>query len=270
VVFQATDAPDVEDGSGNPGRAFGIGRPPDRRTGLGKERRMKAAVKCKMAIDLCMTAAILVSMSFLIAGVVVHEWIGAALLALFVSHNFLNWSWYRALPHGKYPAARVFRTTVNLLTLLAMTGAMASGVILSQHVFSFVSVSGLTAFARKLHMLAVYWGFALMSLHLGTHWSMVAGWLRLPAKRKALPEPAAWALRGSAALVAAYGVYAFVKHGLADYMLLRVQFAYFDLERHPALFFLDYGAMMVFFFGSIAYYIQIFLSISSYKSSDNI
>jgi hypothetical protein len=180
------------------------------------------------------------------------------LLVLFVLHTILNRKWYGALLHGKYSAARVFRTTVNLMTLIAMMVAMASGVILSRHAFSFVSVSGLTSIARTSHMLAVYWGFALMSLHLGLHWSMIAGRLRQSAERRALPGPVAWGLWGAAALVAIYGAYAFWNYGLLDYMLLRVRFAFFDLERHPALSFLDYAAMMV-FLGAIANYAQLLL-----------
>lgn len=62
-----------------------------------------------------------------------------------------------------------------------MLGQMVSGVLLSQHVFVFLSVSGYTSFARTLHLLGTYWGFALMSLHLGLHWNMM-GIARRPVK----------------------------------------------------------------------------------------
>lgn len=34
------------------------------------------------------------------------------------------------------------------------------------------------SFARRLHILGAYWGFLLMSRHLGLHWNMIIGMLR--------------------------------------------------------------------------------------------
>lgn len=64
---------------------------------------------------------------------------------------------------------------IVFFVLFTMIGSMVSGIILSRHVLSFLPISGGRAFARKLHMLSAYWGFALMSLHLGLHWSMIMG-----------------------------------------------------------------------------------------------
>jgi hypothetical protein len=219
---------------------------------------MRTAAKFKMAIDLCMTIGILLSMSYLLVGEAVHEWNGAALLVLFLLHNVLNRKWYGGLLRGKYTAARVFRTAVNLLVLLSMIGSMASGIILSRHVFGFVSVSGFTAFARTLHMLAAYWGFALTSMHLGLHWSMILGNMKKAAGQNIPTRPFLWGLRTGAALIALYGAYAFIRHNLAAYMFLRVQFVFFDFERPLALFFIDYAAMMA-LWALTAHYIQMFL-----------
>lgn len=48
-----------------------------------------------------------------------------------------------------------------------------SGIVMSNYVFGFVSISGQMALARQMHMAASYWGFVLMSVHLGFHWSMI-------------------------------------------------------------------------------------------------
>lgn len=47
-----------------------------------------------------------------------------------------------------------------------------------------------------------------------------------------------------AAAVAAYGVYAFVKHRLVDYLFLRTMFVFFDYEQPPLQFLAEYLAMM--------------------------
>lgn len=68
-------------------------------------------------------------------------------------------------------AAACSADLLNVLLLAAMIGLMVSGVILSRVVFDFLPISGGTGFARTLHMLASYWGFIFMSLHLGLHWA---------------------------------------------------------------------------------------------------
>ena len=44
--------------------------------------------------------------------------------------------------------------------------------------------------------------------------------------------------------ISAYGVYAFLRHHIADYLFLRSHFVFFDYEQPPVLYFLDLLAMM--------------------------
>lgn len=108
----------------------------------------------------------------------VHEWAGAGMFLLFLLHHILNGGWYRGIFRGNYPPIRVLQLAVNLLAFLAMLGLMVSGVILSSHVFAFLSIRGGMGFARILHMASAYWGFVGMALHLGLHWGMLAGMVR--------------------------------------------------------------------------------------------
>ena len=76
-----------------------------------------------------------------------------------------------------------------------MTGLMVSGIIMSREVFGFLPISGGTGFARTLHMLASYWGFLFMSLHLGLHWGMMMRIFRRAAGIKAPSAVRTWLLR---------------------------------------------------------------------------
>ncbi len=69
----------------------------------------------------------------------------------------------------------MFQIVVDALVLLDMLGLMVSGVILSNHVCAFLPIQGGMSFARTLHMLASFWGFLLMALHLGLHWNVFFG-----------------------------------------------------------------------------------------------
>ena len=59
----------------------------------------------------------------------------------------------------------------------------------------------------------------LMSLHLGFHWRMMMGMARRIIKE--LPSAGRWMLRGIAALVAGYGVYAFIRREIGHSMFLQ-------------------------------------------------
>ncbi|MEY8265279.1 DUF4405 domain-containing protein [Lachnospiraceae bacterium 64-25] len=142
-------------------------------------------------------------MAYELVGQAAHEWIGIGMFALFVIHHILNGSWIRNLLRGRYNPVRIMQTGLVLLILCAMVGLMVSGTILSRHALSFLPIKGGRSFARNLHMLSAYWGFVLMSVHLGFHWSMMMG-----MAKKFFPKPSAvrkWVLRILALVIAGYG-----------------------------------------------------------------
>lgn len=115
--------------------------------------------------------------------------------------------------------------------------------------------SGLS-FARNLHIISAYWGFVAMSLHLGLHWQIVVGMAGKIFERSSIARK--WALRAAAALVAGYGIYAFIKRDIGDYMLLKSTFVFFDFSEPLVLFLLDYLAIMGLFVCAGYYLAQIF------------
>ena len=215
---------------------------------------MKVKLIHKIRIDLIMTILLLCQMAYMLIGETVHEWLGTVMFLLFILHQVLNEQWYKNLLRGNYTPYRVVQLIVILLLLLSMLGLMVSGIILSRVVFAFLPIHGGMGFARTLHMLAAYWGFIFMSIHLGLHWGMILGVLR---KRWRMQNPSAirtWVLRILAILLSAWGVYAFAKNNIADYLFLRSQFVFFDVERSLLFFWAEYLAMMGLFV-FLAYYL---------------
>ena len=203
---------------------------------------MKPKMILKLTVDIGMTAALLLLMAYELVGQAAHEWIGIGMFVLFVIHHILNSSWIRNLLRGRYNPVRIMQTGLVLLILCAMAGLMVSGIILSRHALSFLPIKGGRSFARNLHMISAYWGFVLMSVHLGFHWSMMMG-----MAKKFFPKPSAvrkWVLRILALVIAGYGVYAFIRRDIGIYMLLRSHFVFFDYEEPLVFFYLDYIAVM--------------------------
>lgn len=205
---------------------------------------MKASVKFKICVDITMTAALYACMAYMHVGEEAHEWIGSGLALLFVMHNALNRKWYAALLTGRYTPLRAFQTAVNLLCLASMAAAAVSGAAMSRYLYDIPFLSGGASLARTVHMLAAYWGYCFISLHLGLHWSMMLGMMKNAATPHDAPRWITPLLRTAGAAAALLGAHALMRHNLLDYMFLRNQFVFFDTERPLCLFFLDYAAIM--------------------------
>lgn len=176
---------------------------------------------------------------------------GTGMIVLFVVHHILNRRWTGHLLKGKYTPVRVFQTVLVFLVLICILSSVVSGIVMSRYVFDFLPIEGGRSWARILHMLAAYWGFVCMSLHLGVHWNMMMGMAgkalgRTPGGKS--PSGASyartWLLRIAGILVDGYGVYAFVRRGVTTYMFLRSVFVFFDYEEPLLFFYVDYIAVM--------------------------
>lgn len=200
----------------------------------------------KQAVRICtdgaMTVLLLLLMAYSLVGAQAHEWLGIGMFVLVVLHHVLNRKWTESVMQGRYRAVRVLQTVLVCGVLISMLGSMVSGAILSRYALSFLPISGGKSFGRVLHMLSAYWGFVCMSLHLGFHWNIIlhmahrAGPVKSTARGRLL--------RYLGLLIAAYGIYAFAKREIGNYLLLQTQFVFFDFEEPLGLFLLDYVAAM--------------------------
>lgn len=209
-----------------------------------KGKALTPKLRLKIAVDAAMTLALLFLMGYQLWGEAAHEWVGVGMFVLFVWHQLLNIGWYKGIFRGKYTPFRIFRLALNIAAFASMLGLMASGIMLSNHAFAFLDIRRGLSVARMAHMVASYWGFVLMALHLGAHWGMFIAlgrkFFRIEGSSRA--RGAVPFLAGAAA--ALYGVSAFLKRDLAIYMFARTQFVFLDFGEAPLLFYLDYIAMI--------------------------
>ena len=203
---------------------------------------MKPKMIVKICIDIAMTIALLLLMTYQLIGEEAHEWIGILMFFLFVTHHLLNRAWCRNILRGKNNARRICQTVVVFLILLCMVGSMVSGMILSRYVFALLNIRKGMAWAGRIHMLCAYWGFLFMSIHLGFHWNMIIAMTGKVVSK--VPAGVVITLRAIAVLIAVYGGIAFVKRDIWNYMILKNHFAFFDFSEPVIFFLLDYLAIM--------------------------
>ena len=192
--------------------------------------------KIKIVIDLFMMSTLLLLMLFQITGQQVHEYLGMMILFLFLGHNFLNRKWYRHLFKGKYKFYRLVQTILNISILMMMIGLGYSGMVMAQYIP--FSISGSISLARRIHLACSYWGFVLMSIHLGMHLKQIVNMYK---KYICLENNV---LKLVMVIISFYGIYCFIQNNIVSYMFLINEFVFFDFEKNILIVLLEYLSMM--------------------------
>lgn len=200
---------------------------------------MKNRNRIKTLIDMVMCILLPLLMAYSLLGEAIHEWLGLGMSFAFIQHLILNRQWLKLLFRGRYTPVRMMFTAVNILLILMMAALPISGLAMSKHVFTFFDFNG-ASWARLVHLLASYWGFLLMSIHLGLHLDRMEGKLFRKGRAPAL-------VRVTAGAVGLYGIYALLKRQIPSYLFLRNQFVFFDFGEAVGLFLFDYLTIMVLF-----------------------
>lgn len=205
--------------------------------------------KAKRLVDLGMTTVLLLLMAYALIGELAHEVLGCTMFALMIAHMALNFSWYRSLSKGRYSSFRVVQTVLDFLILGSMLVSLVSGMRLSKHLFESLGFSYSLSVSRLAHLLASHWGFCLMSMHLGMHWTIITTSLKkrngdAPVRRSPMIR---LITRGVVSALAVYGFWAFIARDFWRYMTSMTRFAFFDYEEPLALFFVDHIAIMALF-----------------------
>ena len=216
---------------------------------------MKQKAAIKIVIDIIMTFALLLLMGYQFWGEAIHEWVGVVMFVLFILHHILNQNWHKNIAKGKYTPLRTLQLVIDLLLFADMLLLIYSGVVISKTVFSFLPINGGLALARRMHILGSYWGFILMSLHIGLHWNMLWGLFRKTVNSKTNGKRANIFLFGAGLMISAYGLFAFVKREFVTYLFLKSEFVFMDYTEPKILFYIDYLAIMV-----LSIFIEYFIS----------
>ncbi len=194
---------------------------------------MKTKRKLQIAVDVLMTAILLLQMSYSLAGELLHEITGICFFALLIIHHVLSFGNTKALFRGRRTPDKIMKAAVDILLTAAVVCILLSAIPISQYVFTFLGISALSSLGRTAHMLGAYWGFALKNSHNGFHLDIM---LSKPMKDKKKKPFVITAL----ALVFTAGLVLFIKEGVYQYMLLINRFVFFDTDGGLPLFLAKY------------------------------
>lgn len=125
--------------------------------------------KLKRILDIVMTLMLPCLMAYELIGQETHEILGLCMVSLFILHHAMNWQWHKNLFKGKYIAYRTVLTVLDILMIIVFIDQAVTGIMMAKHVFPDLPHVGRRSFARVLHLLGAYWGFAFCCLHAGMH-----------------------------------------------------------------------------------------------------
>lgn len=192
--------------------------------------------------------------------VAVHEWLGTALIVLWIFHNVLNRHFYKSIFRGKYNGFRIAMILVNFALVICMFLLAASGIILSNSVFTFIGIKNGVAFARTAHLVASHWYYILIAFHFSLHAGMIFS--SIPALKNG--SAAGKILHALLLVISTYGIYVFTVRGFYKYLFYIQPFFFFDIERGFTFFILDYLSIFV-LAATVFYYIGKILKCFSRK-----
>ena len=132
-----------------------------------------------MVVDVLMSAVLLVQMSYSIAGELVHEILGITLFALFIAHHILAIPFTKGMFKNARTPLGAVKLALDVLLTLAMLCVILSALPISQYVFAFLGLSGLSSLGRAMHLAGAYQLFVLIGLHIGMHMDMMLAGLSM-------------------------------------------------------------------------------------------
>ncbi|MGR6647896.1 DUF4405 domain-containing protein [Avibacterium paragallinarum] len=206
---------------------------------------MKKKTLFQLAQDLVMTVVLLSLFGYHLYDESTHGWLGIAFFALIISHLVLNTWWLKTLFSAKPTPYSLLQYSINFTTFLLFFTACISGIMLSKHLLAEMPFHSTSDLIRKIHMTSTHWLQIMIGVHLGLHWKAITN-LLANAYRLDLDHWLARKLIPACGLIiAAYGVVIFLQRDLLPYLLLQVDFAYFNYGEPQGIFYFDFFTILI-------------------------
>lgn len=178
------------------------------------------SIKNRLFLDGGIFLGTLACMAYAWTGKLLHEWIGLAVIVLFVAHLFINRRWYGKAFTSKGVPMNGIRKTFNCLLLFMILGIIVSSLLVSEYIFGFLGLGegkvGLTP-----HLICAYWGFLIMAMHIGLHWQMLMAQFKKTALGKTLCNQV-WVGRMMPLVTAVLGIVSFWHQQYGVHLFMRI------------------------------------------------
>jgi hypothetical protein len=207
---------------------------------------MRKKYKFQVVQDLGMLFVLLSLMAYHLWGEYIHEILGVTFLGAILLHVALNAHWFKNLTNGNWPNIRILQVILNVLLLFIFTSAIISGLMLSRHLLPNFIFHNSSDLVRKIHMTCVHWGLVLIGLHLGLHWKMLSNFFLKIWSISPTSTLAGRIMPSVFILISCYGLYQFIQRNLYSYLLIKIDFSFFNFDESRIIFYTDETSICIF------------------------
>jgi hypothetical protein len=191
----------------------------------------------RLAFDFVAAGLLLIGLAYYWMGNTFHELVGTGMFLLVIIHNAFNRRWYGTISSGRREARGLINITVTGLLLIAMLALLITSLMISNTLFSFLSLDGGFT-ARQIHTLAAYWALVIVSIHLGLRWPMMMGVTRNLFGITTTSAARCFVLRASAVGIAIQGVRSSFELDVGTKLSIQLTLDWWNFEQSVAGFFL--------------------------------
>lgn len=198
---------------------------------------MNAALAARLSFDLAAAGLLLFGLSYWWLGGNAHEAAGLAMFLLVVLHNGFNRRWYGHAARSRHAPASLFNVGVTLALVAAMLLLLATSALITTMLPEWLP-PGAAFTARQIHVLAAYWAFVVVAIHLGLRWTMLMGIARRLFGILRPNRVRTIALRLATLAIAACGLWSVFALQLGTRLTMQVSLDWWNFEESVLGFFL--------------------------------
>lgn len=204
---------------------------------------MKYLFLIRLGLDFTAAGLLLVALAYYWLNNTVHEMVGTGIFLLLISHNIFNRRWWGAVARQRREPRNVVTTAMNLSLLITMLTLLATSVIISETVFSFLPIRS-DGTSRQIHAAAAYWAMVIVAVHLGWHWHMITAVI---STRLGITTPSTLRtalLRVLTIALAAFGAASWLEMDVGAKLLMQMSLVGWDFATSTPAFFLHHATIV--------------------------
>jgi hypothetical protein len=138
-------------------------------------------LKTTFWLDISLLVSVIALQTVRFTGLVVHEWLGLAVIAMVLAHLLFSWSWIATQSRrlfAKQNARERANYLLNLALFFAVTAAIFSGILVSQKAIPTLTGGNVAPENMDMHWAALHSEFGALVLyfsgfHLAINWDWI-------------------------------------------------------------------------------------------------
>ena len=137
-------------------------------------------LKTTFWLDVMLLASLCAAQTVRFTGLVIHEWLGFAIVAMVFAHLLFSWSWIASVNRRLFaaqPARARINYLLNLSLFASVTAVIFSGILISQKAIPALTSAKAAAEMNwhwdLLHIQFAYFVIILSGFHLAINWEWV-------------------------------------------------------------------------------------------------